>query len=179
MKVHHEQRGRVQCFCMGGWGNAPHRARDCRVFLELKRRAPEPLGVTATLRAPGIIIPRAVNASRVAIVRIGTTKALAAIVHRVLQSGIVVVLICGAIRRSIQLQRDRVSSLRQLAQAGVTPLRAFNYFVGDHPSGTVFFACGMKQTRALKSLFHLSHRSAVKGLGDHFPPPYPAPVIIL
>lgn len=37
-EVHHEQTGRVQYFRLGGWGYASHRARDCRICLELKRR---------------------------------------------------------------------------------------------------------------------------------------------
>jgi len=54
------------------------------------------------------------------------------------------IVICDAIRSSVQLQRGGVSSLRQLAQAGVTTLRTFNYFAGDHPPGTVFPACRKK-----------------------------------
>lgn len=58
MKVNHEQRSRVQYFRMGCGGDAPHRARDCRVFLELKwralPRAPQSRGLAwYGLAAPG------------------------------------------------------------------------------------------------------------------------------
>lgn len=176
MKVHHEQRGRVQYFCMGGRGDAPHRARDCCVWMELKRKRRElPRTHQCEVWYCDCLLPGL--SSRELPVREGLRSSgseqpapsLAAIVHE-LQSGMTIAVICGAIRRRSQLQRRGVSSFRQLAQAGVTTLRTFNYFVGDHPPGTVFSACRKKQTRALKSLHHLSHRSAVKGLGDHFLP---------
>jgi hypothetical protein len=64
---------------MGGWSGASHRARDCRVFLELKRRALPRASLrfevshTAAWLLPDHR-PRAASPKRVTIIRIRTTR---------------------------------------------------------------------------------------------------------
>ena len=147
MKVHHEQGGRIQYFRMGGGGDTPHRTCDCCICVELMRRALPRTPQVRGMACCGFAYSRDHHPESRQCEKgrnhqdwNNEAPSLAVIVHRVLQSGRTVVVICSAIRRCSQLQRSGVSSLRQLAQAGVTKLRTFNYFAGDHPPGTVFSA---------------------------------------
>jgi hypothetical protein len=58
---------------------------------------------------------------------------------------------------SSQLHRSGVSDLSKPTQGSVTTIGTFNYFAGDDPTGSVFFAASWKKrTRTLKGDFHFS-----------------------
>ena len=81
------------------------------------------------------------------------------------------------VAESSHLHRGGVSNLSKSAQGGVSTIGTFDYFAGDDPTGIVFLAVSReKQTRALKSDFHIRDSSGIEGISDHCPSHLQAPM---